>query len=261
MLNALPEIYATMNPPIIVQTVSDDSVALWSGLGGAVLGALVSGVISWVLARQTSKQQLARDSEQRRETEKSQALKAVIKLQAILNALHDTKRTIDGMLTSAEEQGYGDIDLWQKAMPISGLPKEPISFDPQDIVVLFAAQKHDIANDLTLMSSRWASLLENMKDYNRLRTELVHSIPTDRMEGDRGTFVLNAGQIAMFGPRMHVLNNLMAQVMENLEADLNNGFRVANEMGPALRTYLNDNKFPIVGRAQPAEKPEAPDVE
>jgi hypothetical protein len=53
-----------------------------------ILGALIAGLISWLLARQSSKETLRRDREGRREDKLAIAYQAFVKLKTIIDSLY-----------------------------------------------------------------------------------------------------------------------------------------------------------------------------
>jgi hypothetical protein len=221
-----------------------------------ILGAVIAAVFSWLLARRTSKETLARDAEQRVEAKLGLALQAMVKLKAIIDNTGTTQRMLATALSSAPIQGARP---WQCVEPLIGHPGDYlIEFSASELALFMEAGRADIAEHMQMLARKNAVSGAVIKVYNERRVELTTKMPPPaHVEGTHGTTELTQEQYLAVARDMAALDSLINQLIPALAEDLSVGLRVAAEFGPALRRHFKDQRFPQL-RVPDAPSPGAP---
>ncbi|MGO4440076.1 hypothetical protein [Rhizobium sp. RAF56] len=134
---------------------SDTGMTVVSTLVGAVVGALIAGVIQW----RVSKTEFLRNREQARidriDAQRAVALRITSKMFTMTNQLYSIMSTMLSSLERAKQAGNESLALWQRFQPISGIPTDPSRIDDDEIALMFALGKGDIAMNLHMHGDRW----------------------------------------------------------------------------------------------------------
>lgn len=211
--------------------------------GSTILGAVIAGVISWLLARRTSKETLHRDSEQRREEKLSLALQAHVKLKTIIDNLGTLLRMLERALANAPGPGARP---WMCVEPIVGSRNEhEVEFTAAELALFLEAQRADISEKLQLLSRRNSTTGVVIDTYNVRREALREKMPPPHfIEDTKGSTALTRDQALALGPDMAALDSLIDQLLPSLREDLTLGLEVAREFGPVLKRHFGDKRFP-----------------
>jgi hypothetical protein len=138
-----------------------------------VLGALLAYVPSARLAKKASDEMLARDREQRVETELAEARRAFVKLTLIANALGTFRQDVEAMIAKATDDGNEDMTLWQRLSTFAGIEDEPaIAFGPDELAPFIAAGRPDLVDALLLLQRRHLAVVQSLRTFANLKTEL-----------------------------------------------------------------------------------------
>jgi len=231
----------------------------WTNIVPSVVGAVLGGTIAAFtgsrLARRASREILRRDRIARFENQKAATLRALVKLQTIVNGMETLYRQLEGMIANADAAGHSDMDLWQKVMPIVGFTEHSIRFEPEEITI-FVSREVGYLNELLLLAERYATLESSFKTYAEHRGRLTDESPA-RMTGAAGTTEFTEAEYNKYAPRAHALNALVEQLRQFASADYEKALTVAEQFGPKARAELDDPSFPILGvdeaRAQKAQ--------
>lgn len=144
----------------------EDKATLLAGLGGTILG----GLISWAIARQTAAEARATARENHRQSEKSNALKAVIKVAQLANNIYTIHRAIERPIAEARATGDYRIAIWPFLRPSTHVHSE-INFAVDDLMSFTFAGKSNIIQEMIMLSSRHNTLSEAYSTYCRKREE------------------------------------------------------------------------------------------
>jgi hypothetical protein len=211
--------------------------------GSTILGAVIAGVISWLLARRTSKETLQRDREQRRDEKLGLALQAHVKLKTIIDNLGTLLRMIERALANPPAPGSRP---WMCVEPIIGHRGEhAVEFTAAELALFLEAQRGDLANDMQLLVRRNATAGVVLETYNARRADLKSKMPPPQMiQGTHGTTALTKDQAQTLAPDMVALDSLIDQLVPALREDLALGLTIAEEFGPVLKKHFGDKRFP-----------------
>lgn len=219
--------------------VSDpNSATLISGFGGAVIGAVVGGLISWLLARQAAGESRRRDSEQRFEADRAAAIRTMLKVQMITNGTYTIAKSLRNDAAVAVERGAA---LWEVVKPHIG-SKVDIKIQAEDLSPFWDAAGNEFADSITLSSLRYDVLEETLADYSSRRARLGDLLATFNpeidMETGSGNTQIPPGQIGVVKARVFELTDTLRQMQAFAEADLVANLKLCDQM-----TVYGVNKF------------------
>jgi hypothetical protein len=150
---------------------STDVIALTAGFGGALIGAFVGGVISWLIARQGAWEALQAGEANRLEMEKTNVLRAILKVNRIANDLYTLRENIRPAIERNARQGTPQ-PLWTVVRQSVGHSVPRVDFDSSDFVAFVGAGHAEVISDSLLMSDRHATINATFDKYGELRSEL-----------------------------------------------------------------------------------------
>ncbi len=223
---------------------SEGGVTAISTLAGALVGALVAGSIQ----ARVSRTEFVRNQEQRTNdrtaTEKAVALRISSKVFTITNQLSSVLSSILQSLEEAHQAGNDNLALWQRIVPVSGIPSTPSRVDDDEIAFMFGLAKPDLALQLSLLSEKFYSFIESVRLFNQRRTQLT-DLMSATLSGPVGTTVMTEEEYRRFAPRMYELKDIAAQIRDALLEDLEYAMETATKIGPEMKSHFNDDKFPV----------------
>ncbi|MBZ9974575.1 hypothetical protein [Mesorhizobium sp. BR-1-1-10] len=201
------------------QLAASEWVALISGFGGAVLGAVVGGAISWLLARQAAHESRRRDGEQRNAAEKAAAVRTTLKVQQITNGTFTVAQVIRKGVTDAQAQG---LELWQVLRPHVG-SKADVKINAEDLAPFLDPSGNPFVDSITLAALRYEVLETTLIDYSARRAklgDLLAPYTVLDMETGAGTTEVPQDQQALVKTRVFELKDLLQQLRDFAEDDL-----------------------------------------
>ena len=222
---------------------TDSGITAISTLIGAIVGALVAGVIQYAVSKGEHRRNRAIAAEDRKDAQRAIALRIMSKTFSITNQLHSIMST---MLTSLEEAKAGGNEhfaLWQRLQPVSSLPAHPTRIDDDEIALLFAVSLSGEANELLMLSEKFYSTIEAVRLFNERRTLLTDQMPA-RMAGPVGTTYLKHDEYQRLAPRMYELQDIALQIRVAIMEDLEYAMEIAKKIGPSFKDYFGDKLFP-----------------
>ena len=226
--------------------MSANLISLISGLGGAVLGAIVGGLISWILARQSSIQTLKRDQEARSQVQKGNALSLMIKASLILSDVVSIRKIIDKSLMDANSNGLTDQPLWRRVVPIVS-HYQVFNIDANELSPLIEAKANEIFYNATELFAQHATLLSALEKYSTLRSAIKHKISKHEIVKDNVIVSsLTESDIAALAPYELELESLIKEIMTQIPDLQKLAESVTFSIGPAIRDYFKDSSFPCL---------------
>ncbi|WP_144223458.1 hypothetical protein [Mesorhizobium amorphae] len=215
----------------IGELMSSSNFATWmAGLGGAVIG----GLISYLIARQTANESVAREDKMRRLTERTQALHCMVITMQLANRLY----TMRGLLKEAVAAPEG-IDPWQQLQANTGHLNTAPAYNPTDFVPFINAKLADAVHRALLLAERVSSLEAAHSHYSDKRTELeVFLLPFSKLDGgSMQAAVPQEFQVEAFY-RTNTLNTLIRSMADFVERDYNDAKALLTEMNNAFQDYF-----------------------
>lgn len=227
-----------------------DSILIF---GSTILGAAIAALFSWLLARRTSKETLARDREQRLETKLGLALQAFVKLKTVI----DNQWTVHEMLEQAlAHPPSADARPWQCVeRTVSHRGEYLVEFTAAELALFMEAQRGEIAESMQMLARRNATVGAVLERYNECLDVLRAKMPPPQvLEGGRRTTAFTEEQYMALAPHMAILDSLIEQLVPVLREDTQLGHSIAAEFGPVLRKHFDDERFPAFVIPPPEEE-------
>lgn len=225
-----------------------DWFALISGFGGALLGATIGAVISWMTMRYSSKETARRDRDARRAAQRADALRMVVNVQMIHADVTSARRGIQECFDDAAEAGMNEenSDLWQRVPPLAIEPHK-VSANASEIAPFIEAGTSEIANDYLALLANHRSDFHALHVYGVLRRELTDVLPLlEEADGRVLSTSISQEVDRKLRPTMITVENLIQQIVPDLESHAQLAEKLAAAIGPIMRKHLDDNTFPIM---------------
>lgn len=239
-----------MADPVTALSIAKDfGVPLFS----AVLGAMLAYVPAARLAKKASDEMLARDREQRVETELAAARRAFVKLTLIANTLGSFRQDIEAMIAKATTDGNDHMSLWQRLSTFAGIEDEPaIPFGAAELAPFIAARRPDLVDALLLLQRRHMAVVQSLRSFAKLKTELHYMAArygeTTRDETlvstTRARMPVEAAQV--FNLKVDELNLFTKGMREQINAYADYGVEVADLFDVVCQAYFGRGKLPTL---------------
>ena len=237
-LNVTPEKIEDMNMS------PSDFATMISGFGGAILGAVIGGVISLRLAQQTAND--AQRSAFIKETKELKAglLQVQLKTLQLSNNFHTIKSAID---EGAKIAAVRDQPIWKFVRHSSG-PNESVRFEPRDFVPLVHGDGTNLITGLSLLADRYQAASNGFREYSRLRAEFQEfSAPYTKLgpAGSMGSstvymtsFPMNLSNIAEL--KASELDGLIMQIKSYVDQDIEDAKILTNKVNEFATRLMKD---------------------
>ncbi|PDS65107.1 hypothetical protein CO653_12990 [Rhizobium anhuiense] len=220
------------------------AATLLAAVLGAVFGTLGTAIISYWLAIRTASEELRRDKVERIEKDKAIALEMFVKAMTITNQLYSLLGLVVTMLQTAEKNGAGSLDLWQKVLPMAGVTNNPDRFTAEEAAILIGSNEHSVASDLFLLAEKYSSLTDSINRYSERRLRLTDLLSADIGVAGVGSTRLSKEQYLRYQGQMYELNDMAAQICEALPEDFEFSKDITEKIGPTFKKILGDDGFP-----------------
>ena len=206
----------------------------FSGVTGALLGALVGGAISWALQSSA----FAREARQ-----KDQAALAANKLicMSLGFKTHHMFEQINmiGRHFAEELQKvpHGDTKHpFRYVQPIANVFDE-IRFTTEELGLLLQ-KDFQLANDLALLQQVHNTRLAAVAQYNRIRISLLDVMQVHEVKGEIGTSILDGGEMARLLPRWLTLDSIIIQTMSAKDREFDEAKKALISVSAAIEKHF-----------------------
>lgn len=190
----------------------DLSGEAWAGLLGGLGGAIVGGLISWLLQLQARASDRAAQAENRRERQTAMAHAIIYKLMAIAShyAVYTRKFEADWAEHGAE------AEPWQFVLGSAHEP-DPIHFTTDEMTLLVELGMEEVFNSLLTLAEAHNQMGCVSGLYARKREELRRSLPPAAFVD--GRLVTKADTVLAARPLMIELNTLATSMRDFASRD------------------------------------------
>lgn len=216
-----------------------DVATLIAGFGGAALG----GGISWLMARQTSREAKERDQASRNDQQRARGLHLLLKYSMIVTDLHAMLNAVQTSLENANKAGIGHLPLWNRVGVVVGSME--FSLDPTDLVPLMDAREYELIATITETFMQHQTLVQSTKMYAELRSEVERLIGSAK-QGAGATVYAARNEELNDKVRLyeHKLESLISATIRRLDEWAPKSRSTLFALGPALQKHLGDAGFP-----------------
>lgn len=113
-----------------------------SNFFAVVLGAIIGGVISFVLSRRASKEVLDRDAAARSDQRKAAVFRLSVSLIVTVGVLGTLRAHLKEQLSKAGDPAFRQRELWELVKPMAAAASDEIpTFDIEGLSILFRRQR------------------------------------------------------------------------------------------------------------------------
>jgi hypothetical protein len=213
---------------------SADLSTLTAGFGGAVLG----GFISWLLARQSSREVAKKDAEARVTEEKAIVLRTLLKMIQISNYLH----TLHVFFEKSINQSNA-IKLWMRIIPQTQNEADLPQFEANDFVPFIEMGQAEIVNRSMLLSSRANSLSAGFNQYVELRLAWQEWSARYTEGNPDGTMssAFSGRQQNVAQSKAIVMESLVQSIWKHLQVDRNDANALCRDISDIAVSRFKDS--------------------
>lgn len=186
----------------------------WIGLIGVIIGALLSGGISFFLQLESFKREQKRLSKKNFEEKKVLALGVVFKLRRIHSDIYNVHRHFDYCVNKADPESLSDH--WSYMMPWIR-PWNKFSFSTGEVVLIFKKDNNRIVNDLLDIQYLHQNIGNDLIEYRKLHEKLEEAMPRSETKGTTSISELSEQERLKLFPSMVKANSLVVGLHENIE--------------------------------------------
>ncbi|KRB26318.1 hypothetical protein [Mesorhizobium sp. Root172] len=209
---------------------SANFVALLSGLGGAVVG----GLISYFIAKQSSRETAARENETMLANEQTQALSCMVTTMQISNRFF----TLNKGLKVAATPCVGS-QPWQLLQASTGSGSPPLRYTPKEFTPFIKAKSAPVVHRALLLAERLDALEAGFAEYSKRRIELEQFLlPMSSFSSGAMSSAIPPHLHTPAKYRMETLNRLILQMAEFCERDLADSQALIEELNSAFTAYF-----------------------
>jgi len=213
-----------------VSTVST-AWAVFSAIGGSLIGALIGGVTSYSLQRRSLRATKAQRDEDRFEDRKALGYSLLVKMIRLTSDLHTLGKSIRTSVNAAADKNFKH--LFQAVLPIAPLP-DPVTFDSDELALLLSIDS-ELFNQIGSLDELHKSTVALFDLYNKRRTSVLERFSAHAMEGNVGTTMLTQEQVNWLAPRAVELNMLVQAMLDRTERDGQEAWDALEKLHAALQ--------------------------
>lgn len=175
----------------------------------AIAGAVVGGVISYLLQRQNLEAAEKQRDKEKQDRNDALGNALIFKLIRIHSNLVGFEEHLKERLALAAQFGESD-EPWQFYIPFVNLPS-PVHFSSDEMGFLLSLKDDDLFNRIASFDEVHNSAIAIFSTLDSQRAVLTSQLPTETMEGEIGHIALTPEQAKYFRPKMVQLNSLIVQ--------------------------------------------------
>lgn len=249
----------------LVLTLGQQGYQWWDlvpALGGAVVGALIGAIPTFVLARKSANDVLRRDEAARTEASKAAIYRVSAKLLLIVDTILDLRRFIRAALERKNEPGRENMEPWQHVPARTGDSEhDAVVFDPDELALFLADQQYEFMQQLMLLERRARSVMSSFNTYcvRREAFREIAPIPTE-YDGSLGRSHVTPEELARLKIYTIPLNTLVTGIASHLEEDWRLISEVIEKFNEIARRHLQQPGF-TMGLEEDADTTTYPDDE
>lgn len=250
MLDGLSKSICNAAPRFFKPCGPDDSLFAWAfseggqlfltTLLGAVVGAVVAGVIQFLISRAEFKRNVRQSAAEHRRVRRLQtadqvrhnktiALQIGVKAMTVTNQMYSTMGLILSSVADAAAAGVESQVIAEKMVPMSGISRDVLKFTSDELAFLFWSQESELANNLMLLTEKNCSL-----------TDAIHTYSESRLAVPE---VLASQNVSLIMIRQQELRNLADGICQGLQEDFRFVLKIMEELPKAFDKAFKQESF------------------
>jgi hypothetical protein len=205
--------------------------AVFSTLGGTIVGSVIGGCTSYFLQRKALKSAKAQRDNDRFEARRAQAYSLFVKMIKIHSNITSLGRSVKDSLEAAKVMD-AKLQPWQAVLPLANLP-DRVKFGSDEMALLLAID-NSLFNELGPYDDIHSSIIDVFDIYRTKRVALMQPFGAD-MDGAIGSTGLTADQHRWMAPREFELNGLVETMVQRTEQDEKESWALLERLHSLLR--------------------------
>lgn len=217
-------------------TTITSQTEFWAAGVGAIVGAVVSGLISYGIQIKVLREGRNQRAEDRQISQQALATALIFKIgktYSNISALHKHLEECFGIAGDTKPQR----EAWQVFIPLSNLP-DRISFATDEMGLLLAMNNDDIFNLVLALDDVHNSLWGSVRTLQEEHALLLEQIRVVRFEGDVGKIELDHATQLRLRPRMIKVNRIAEQLRANTKRAMDESQEALSGAQELLRDKL-----------------------
>ncbi|WP_416356355.1 hypothetical protein ACLNGM_20330 [Aureimonas phyllosphaerae] len=224
-----------------------DWATLISGFGGALLGAVIGAVASFVTARQAAAEGRSRDEAARVDLERNAALRVILKASSLANSIETIRGHVVNGIARADPNAMPVNKLWTYVQPTTPATRPSVNFEASDFVFLLKHKQGDLIQRLMMLATRVAALEAGFDAYSSRRTEMQVLLEDHTRYDKRHERFVTEVPVEL-QPKTEVrsieMDNLLKDLLRNCYEYAEDASKACEDLNEATKVIF-DGKFPI----------------
>ena len=188
-------------------------IEFWAAVAGAIVGAIVSGLIAYGIQIRVLREGRNQRAEDRRISQEALATSLIFKIgkaYSNIRALHKHLEKCFGTVGHSEPQR----EAWQVFLPLANFP-DRISFATEEMSMLLTMNNDDVFSLVLALDDVHNSLWDTVRTLQEEHALLLEQVRVDRFEGDVGKISLDQATQLKLRPGMIRANHIAEQLRAN----------------------------------------------
>ncbi len=190
--------------------------AVVSAFGGTIIGAVLGGLISYALQRQSLAATEALRDADRKEVRKALGYGLLFKMIRLSSDLSQLGKPVKEAIMNARAQGRSE-EFWPLVLPVLPLP-DPIKFSSEEMALVLSLDTK-LFNNMAALDDLHKSTIALFGLYAQMRIALTDTLRPEAMVGNLGTTLLTRAERDRMRPRSVELDMLVGGMLERTEQD------------------------------------------
>ena len=186
--------------------------AAGAAIFGAIIGAAVGGLISYVLQNKALREKKRQHTEDFRQSQLVLANSLIVKVIKIHSNLRKLREHLDDSFADAKHLEDG-AEPWQFVRPLASLP-DPVFFSSKELSMLMSIGNDDVFNSVFPLDTVHNSLVNAVQVSQNERSLLLEQLDIEEVEGEIIRSPL--GKLAL-RPKMIYVNSVIEKVYPKIK--------------------------------------------
>jgi hypothetical protein len=220
-------------------TSTGSDITLWavvSAFGGTIIGAVLGGLISYQLQRQSLVATKALHDDDRKEVRKALGYRLLFKMIRLCSDLSQLGKPVNEAVSNARAQGKSE-EFWPLVLPILPMP-DPIKFSAEEMALVLSLD-NKLFNDMAALDDLHKNAIALFGLYAEKRTALTDTLRPEAMTGNLGTTLLTRAERDRMRPCSVELDMLIHGMLERTMQDGKIAWNCLGRLHQALEKEFN----------------------
>jgi hypothetical protein len=209
----------------------------WAAIAGAIIGAVIGGITSYCLQRQSLNAAAAQRSEDDLERKKTLARSFIVRLSILYSHLGQMDRHMQEVLTAIAALPDPKPEPWQVVRPIAPLPSL-VHFPTDELTLLLTLKLDNLFNEAVMLDEAHNTAVAIFATYSERKEELNALVTPAGFTGDVAHLVLTQQQVRMARPKMIECNQLVDAMRDQAERGAKESWALLTSVSVALNEKL-----------------------